>query len=91
MKLKVEILQGEPKPDLTLEPFFRSREETKLIRLLQSVAAVRKYAVVFEKHGCIRCGNRVLPHASCSMCAKCRRWFYNELKTAEKQIAKGEV
>jgi hypothetical protein len=91
MKAKIEIIQGAPKPDLTLEPFFRTREEEQLIRLLQSVASIRKFAIVFEKHGCIRCRSRAFPHAGCAMCAKCRRWFYYEISKALKEIARGEL
>lgn len=91
MKPKIEVISGEPKPDLILEPFFRSAEETKLIRLLQSVASVRKFAVVFDRHGCLRCHSREFPHAGQGLCAKCRRWFAYEVKKAENDIAKGEV
>lgn len=91
MKTKVEILHGPEKPDLTLEPFFRSAEEAQLIRLLQSIPAVRKFAVVFERYGCLRCGSREFPHASHALCTKCRRWFYYEIKKAEKDIANGDA
>lgn len=73
MRTKVEILQGEGKPDLTLEPFFRSREEGQLIRLLQSEPERKKYAVFFERHGCYKCGRRDLPHAAHAHCTKCYR------------------
>jgi hypothetical protein len=91
VKPKIEVISGEPKPDLTLEPFFRSAEETKLIRLLRSVASVRKFAVVFERNGCLRCQSREFPHAGQGLCAKCRHWFACEVKKAENDIKKGEV
>ena len=91
MRTKVEILESEPKLDLTLEPFFRTREEAHLIRLLQSLPSRRKHAVFFERHGCFRCGRRDLPHASHSLCTKCRRWAYNEFAKIEREIQNGEV
>lgn len=91
MRTKVEIIGPEPKLDLTLEPFFRTREEARLIKLLQSANSGRKYALFFERHGCLRCRRRDLPHDSHSLCTKCRRWAYYEFSKIEKEIAKGEV
>jgi hypothetical protein len=91
MRTRVEILRGPEKPDLTLEPFLRSAEEARLIRLLQSIPAIRKFAVVFDRRGCLCCHSREFPHAGLSLCTKCRRQFYYEVKKAERDIAKGEV
>ena len=86
MRTKVEILGPEPKLDLTLEPFFRTREEARLIRLLQSLPSRLKHAVFFERHGCLRCGQRNLSHASHGLCTKCRRWVYYEMTKIEKEL-----
>jgi hypothetical protein len=91
MRTKVEILGPEPKLDLTLEPFFRTREEARLIKLLQSVPSRLKYGVFFERHGCFRCGRRDLPHSSHALCTKCRRWAYYEFSKIEKELEKGEL
>ena len=91
MRTKVEILGPEPKPDLTLEPFFRTREEARLIRLLQSLPSRRKHAVFFERHGCFRCRRRDLPHASHALCTSCYQWARYEFSKIEKELAKGEL
>ena len=58
MRTKVEILPGTAKPDLTLEPFFRGREEARLVQLLQSPIARRALLVYFDRHGCLHCGRK---------------------------------
>jgi hypothetical protein len=91
MTTKVEILRGDGKPDLTLEPFFRGREEAKLIQLLQSVPERRKYSVFFERHGCFKCGRRDLPYASHALCSKCYAWAHREFENIKKEIERGEA
>jgi hypothetical protein len=91
MRTKVEILQGEQRPDLTLEPFFRSREEARLIELLRSVPSRRKYAIYFERHGCYKCGRRDVPHNSHAHCNKCYAQARSEFMKIEADIKKGEV
>jgi len=91
MTTKVEILRGDGKPELTLEPFFRTREEAKLIRLLQSVPERRKYAVFFERHGCYKCGRRDRPHASHAHCKSCYSLAHDEFAKIKKQIERGEA
>ena len=88
-KVKVEVLRGEGHPDLTLEPFFRSREEVRLIRLLQSTSSLHRFSVFFERHGCLRCRRRDVRHMSNGLCEPCRRWFYYEIRKIEKELAKG--
>lgn len=91
MKTKVEVLQGAPKPDLTLEPFFRAHEEARLIRLLQSVASVRKFAIFFDRHGCLRCHERSRPHGGHALCTKCNRWVKYEIAKIERDLKNGEI
>lgn len=91
MKAKIEVIDGAPRPDLTLEPFFRSAEEAKLIRLLQSSVSVRTSAIFFERHGCLRCHERCHPHAAHALCSKCNRWVVYEMKKIERELQKGEV
>jgi hypothetical protein len=86
VRTKVEILQGEQRPDLTLEPFFRSKEETRLIELLRSVPSRRKYAVYFERHGCYKCGRRDLPHVAHAHCWKCYARARREFMKIEAEI-----
>lgn len=91
MKTKVEVLGATPRLDLTLEPFLRSREEARLIKLLQSIPSHGKYAELFRRHGCFHCGRRNVPHAAGWCCEKCRRWAYNEAKKVEKELKAGEL
>ena len=91
MRTKVEILQGDERPDLTLEPFFRNQEEARLIELLRSVPARRKYAVYFERHGCYKCGRRDLPHTGHAHCSRCYAREHKEFMKIEAEIRKGEA
>ena len=87
-KITVEILNGERRPDLILEPFLRSREEARLIKLLQSIPEQRLRAILFERHGCFRCRRRNVPHAGAWLCTKCRRWAYYEASKVRKELEK---
>lgn len=91
MRTKVEILQGEGRPDLTLEPFFRGREEARLVHLLQSPAARRALRVYFDRHGCLHCGCTNRPHAAHLLCHRCDKKVRYELKEIEREIERGEA
>jgi hypothetical protein len=91
MTTKVEILRGDGKPDLTLEPFFRTREEAKLIRLLQSMPERRKYAVYFERNGCYKCGRRDVPHQAHAHCLQCYKQAHREFENIKKEIERGQA
>lgn len=86
MRTKVEILSGAAKPDLTLEPFFRGREEARLVHLLQSPTARRALLVWFDRHGCLHCGRKDAPHASHLLCRACDHKVRYELKGIEREI-----
>ncbi|MGA8222315.1 MAG: hypothetical protein WB780_11730 [Candidatus Acidiferrales bacterium] len=91
MRTKVEILPGEQRPDLALEPFFRNREEARLIDLLRSVPSRRKYAIYFERHGCYKCGRRDVPHAAHAHCAKCYSRERGVFMRIEAEIKNGDI
>jgi hypothetical protein len=91
VRTKIEILPAEQRPDLTLEPFFRSREEARLIELLTSLPSRRKYAVYFERYGCYKCGRRDVPHAAHAHCADCYGRAHRQFKKIEREIARGEI
>jgi hypothetical protein len=91
MRTKVEILPSEQRPDLTLEPFFRGREEAHLVRLLRSVPARRKYAVYFDRHGCYKCGRRDVLHFAHAHCAACYMLARGEFLKIEAEIKRGEI
>lgn len=86
MRTKVEILSGAAKPDLTLEPFFRGREEARLVHLLQSPIHRRALLVHFERHGCWHCGRKDLPPGGHLLCVKCYQATRYELKSIEREI-----
>lgn len=85
-KTKIEIIQGDGKPDLTLEPFFRGREEARLIHLLQSPIYRRALALYFDRHGCLHCGRKDRPHKGHLLCDKCYGIVRRELKEYEREI-----
>ena len=87
-KPPIEVLGPLPRVDLRLT--FHTREEEALIRRLQKIPERRALAVVYERHGCLRCGSHA-PHASNWLCGKCRRWAYYELSKADRYIARGEL
>ena len=73
------LLGGEVKPpeDTTdLDPFFRSRGDSNRIRQAQSPSQRAKWALYFERFGCLLCGRKTSPHASNGMCHQCfqRTW-----------------
>lgn len=86
MRTKVEILPGTAKPDLTLEPFFRGREEARLVHLLQSPIARRAFLVYFDRHGCLHCGRKDIDHAAHLLCRRCNAKVRYELKCIEREI-----
>lgn len=86
---KIEIIQGAPKPDLTLEPFFRGREEARLVHLLQNPIARRALLVWFDRNGCLHCGRKDRPHKAHSLCDRCWARMRRELKQIEREIEEG--
>jgi hypothetical protein len=91
VKTKVEIIRGDGKSDLTLEPFFRTAEEARLIRSLQSIPAQRKFRVFFERFGCFKCGRRDVPCKGHMLCVDCYGRATHALKQIEKEIERGEA
>lgn len=86
MRTKVEVIPGTAKPDLTLEPFFRGREEARLVHLLQSPIARRALLVYFDRHGCLHCGRKDVPHCAHLLCRTCHHRVHYELKQIEGEI-----
>lgn len=86
MRTKVEIIAGEATPDLTLEPFFRGREEARLVHLLQSPIARRALLVWFDRHGCLHCGRKDAFHAGHLLCDRCNHKVRYELKAIEREV-----
>lgn len=68
--------------DWLLEPWFRPRPVASQIRRLQSVGEQHKFAMFYERHGCVRCKSKAQIHAGNGFCPSCRAWFQKELQKA---------
>lgn len=64
---------------LAAEPFFQSRHVAYEILRLQSVPERKKWAIYFERHGCIVCGSRERSYGSTGFCAFCKQQVYVRL------------
>jgi len=58
--------------ELSLQPFFNTREEANALRKVLPVSYTRRWRAYYESWGCVVCGDREAPHDSCGMCARCR-------------------
>jgi hypothetical protein len=72
------------------EPFFRSRQVAYELRRLQSVPEQTKWAVYFERHGCLICETRERIHAGNGMCSRCYARTFNTLKQIIAEGMSGE-
>ena len=71
-----------------LEPWFQtSRALAAAIRRHQSIFHKRKFALYFEKWGCLVCGTKEKAHASRGMCHECLCKFVQRLQQLEKEYA----
>src|SRR5258705_1466782 len=58
------------------EPFFRSRQIAYELKRLQRVPEQQKFAVSFERYGCMICETRERIHGGNGMCVLCyAKWF----------------
>jgi hypothetical protein len=57
--------------DLKFEPFFRSKRLCDEIHRHQSVFERNRWRLYFERHGCLVCARRDVPHNSLGMCGRC--------------------
>ena len=72
-----------------LEPWFQtSRALAAEIRRHASMFQKRKFAIYFEKWGCLVCGTKDRAHESHGMCGTCEGTFVARLKQLEKEYAK---
>jgi hypothetical protein len=71
-----------------LEPWFQSPTVAAEIRRHQSIFHKRKFALYFEKWGCLVCGTKKKDHVSHGMCQTCHGRFVDRLKLLEKEYAK---
>jgi hypothetical protein len=72
-----------------LEPWFQtSRALAAAIRRHESIFHKRKFALYFEKWGCLVCGTKKEAHDNHGMCHKCLGKFVERLRQLEKEYAK---
>jgi hypothetical protein len=72
-----------------LEPWFQtSRALAAAIRRHQSIFHKRKFALYFEKWGCLACGTKEQAHVSHGICQHCLGKFLARLRLLEKDYAK---
>lgn len=57
--------------DLLLRPFFDTKRVSDEIRRIQTFPERLKWAVYFERHGCLVCGTKSASNARCGMCSNC--------------------
>ncbi len=74
--------------DALFEPYFRPKRVADEIRRHQSVSEQRKWAMYFEKWGCIVCRRKKAMHAGNGYCSKCRIRIVSRLKTIEREQTK---
>jgi hypothetical protein len=61
---------------LVFEPFFRSRQIAYELKRLQRVPEQQKFAISFERYGCMVCETRERIHGANGMCGLCHaKWF----------------
>ena len=76
--------------DFFLEPCFRSKRVTDEIRRHQTVFEHRRWAVYFERWGCLICHRKKAVHMGNAYCARCRGRIVHRLKAIEREQAKTE-
>lgn len=57
--------------NLLLRPFFDTKRVSDEIRRIQTVPERLKWAVSFERYGCLICETRDVPHCALGMCETC--------------------
>jgi hypothetical protein len=71
-----------------LEPWFNSRKVTEEILRLQGVFHRRKFALYYEKWGCIICRKKRTRHGSLGMCQTCHIRIVQRMRRIEQDYAK---
>jgi CxxC motif-containing protein (DUF1111 family) len=66
--------------EFVFEPFFRTRHVAYEIRRLQTVPERKKWAIFFERHGCLACHKQDKPHGSNGLCSACHQRVFQQLK-----------
>lgn len=69
------------KEDLILRPFFDTHNVAAELRRLQKMPARRKWALYFDKFGCLACRTKKDRHIGCGMCGNCYARTSDRLRT----------
>lgn len=72
-----------------LEPWFRSREEAATIRRGLTVPEKRRWAVFFERYGCLHCHKNDRMHSGNGLCHSCRPAIEQKLRRIVKELSGG--
>ena len=74
------------KEGFPFEPWFRSRQVAIELRRLQTVPERKRWAIFFEREGCIYCHKRDQSHASKGFCRRCEQHVFNVLKEIDSEL-----
>lgn len=88
LDLLIQKRVAEAQAGALLEPWFPSRTVASEVIRRQAVFHRRKFALYFEKWGCLICGTKKRPHQSHAMCNACNTRFVARLRQIEKDYAK---
>lgn len=77
--------------DLLFVPFFDSKAVTDAIRRLQTVPARRRWAIYFERHGCLICRKKKTTHSGVGMCLKCHARITHRLSAIVGEFSRVHV
>jgi hypothetical protein len=70
-----------------IEPWFRSKAETKAIRARQSVPELRKWSRYFDRWGCLICGQKEFQHVGLGLCVRCHARIVSRLTAIVRELA----
>ena len=74
--------------DFLFEPSFRSKRVKDEIRRHQTMFERRRWAVYFERWGCLTCHRKKVMHGGNGFCPTCRLRIVYRLKAIEREQAK---
>ena len=72
--------------DSIFEPFFQPQSVANRMKGLMSVSQQQKFAVYFEKWGCLRCETKKTGHLSLGMCNRCYHLVLGRLKVCIREL-----
>jgi hypothetical protein len=85
--IQKRVAEAQASQGAILEPWFQSQAVGAEIRRHQSIFHKRKFALYFEKWGCLVCGTKKKDHVSHGMCHTCHLRFFYRLQALEKEYA----